>query len=460
MKLNTVPIVATALCASGVVILTIVTIVAPVIGLGLLSIVLFVGWAIYKPLPAACAIAFLAAAFPKAGVKIAGFPFPVFLFGLLLAVALVAIATRRVELSVITHVIVGAYLTIVLVRSMVIAESGVAGVFAFVAWAILPMVVLLLMVPVSSDAVKFRRAFEYGFLVSVAYAVAQLAFGIERIAIPGLTHAFGDDIANKHNVIFSDSGADFSKIPSTYQNGNIYGLVAAFFFAAALRRIVARQASRLDWFVAIGAILAIAVSGSRTAIVAAGITALIIFLQRGSVGRKLAIVVVVLGALATVIALQPGLVERYSIDSITESGGAGRASQWTARLAPLTPAEILFGTSERILAEGWVGFILQIGLVGIVFLIFATVILLRVKSGWFVPFLVLAIGALVDSSYQLFPTWFIPAAMTAAGALSTDRTQALEGAQKRTRASRFVSPGLDPRRYTRSCAAESKAPTV
>lgn len=431
MRLNTTPIIATVVCALAVVVLTVIAMTSPVIALGLLATMLFAGWAIYKPLPAACAIAFLAAAFPKAGVKVAGFPFPVFLFGLLIAVALVAASSSRVRLPVITQVIVGAYLTIVLVRSMVITESGAAGVLAFVAWAILPMVVLVLMVPVSSDVVKFRRAFEYGFLVSVVYAIAQLAFGIERIAIPGLTHAFGDDIANKHNVIFSDSGADFSKIPSTYQNGNIYGLVAAFFFAAALRRIVAREASRLDWVVSIGAILAIAVSGSRTAIIAAGVTALIIFLQRGSVGRKLAIVGAVVGALAIVIALQPGLVERYSIDSITQSGGAGRASQWAARLAPLTPTEVLLGTSQRILAEGWVGFILQIGLVGIVFLILAVAALLRVKRDWFVPFLVLAVGAVVDSSYQLFPTWFIPAAMTSAGVFSADRTYALAHARRR-----------------------------
>jgi len=413
--MNATAVVAVTSCAVAVVLLTVTTLVSPVVGVGLLAVLLFACWAVFRPLSAACAIAFLASAFPKAGVKVAGFPFPIFLFGLLVAVALVAGYAHRVRLPVLTQVVVGAYLTVVVVRALVIAESGAAGVFAFVAWAILPMVVLFLMIPVSSDVVRFRRAFEYGFVFSVVYALAQLAFGIERIAVPGLTHAFGDDIANKHNVIFSDSGADFSKIPSTYQNGNIYGLVAAFFFAAALKRIVARQASRLDWTVAIGAILAIAVSGSRTAIIAAGVAALVIFLQRGSVGRKLAIVVAVVGALALVVAIQPGLVERYSIDSITESGGAGRASQWAARLAPLSPSEILFGTSERILAEGWVGFILQIGLVGIVFLVLAAIALLRVKRDWIVPFLVLAIGALVDSSYQLFPTWFIPAAMTSAG---------------------------------------------
>lgn len=418
VKLNAASVAAIASCTVAVAVLTITAVVSPIIGLGVLAILLFTCWAVFKPLSAACAIAFLAAAFPKAGVKLAGFPFPVFLFGLLIAVALVASHAHRIRLPALTQVVVGAYLTVVVVRALVIAESGAAGVFAFVAWAVLPMLVLFLMVPVSSDVVRFRRAFEYGFVFSVVYALAQLAFGIERIAVPGLTHAFGDDITNKHNVIFSDSGADFSKIPSTYQNGNIYGLVAAFFFAAALKRIVARQASRLDWTVSVGAILAIAVSGSRTAILAAGVAALIIFLQRGSVGRKLAILVAVVGALAVVVAIQPGLVERYSIDSITESGGAGRASQWAARLAPLTPSEVLFGTSERILAEGWVGFILQIGLVGVVLLLLATVALLRVKRDWAIPFLVLAIGALVDSSYQLFPTWFIPAAMTSAGVFS------------------------------------------
>lgn len=426
MKIVERPILFGSLAATSVAVVVLVTMQSAAIGLGVLAAGAFITWAIFKPYQAACTIAFFAAAFPKAGVKVGGFPFPVFLFGLLLAVVLIAIHSKRDRVPTGTVVIFGIYLTLVLARCLLIAEAGPSGIFAFIAWAALPLIVLFLMTPVSDAVPGFRRAFEYGFLVAVGYALVQFVAGIDAVAVPGLTYALGDDITEKHNVIFSDTGADFSKIPSTYQNGNIFGLVAAFFFVASMKRIVGSSATRLDWLVAAGSLGSIALSGSRTAIIAGMAGALLIFLRRGSLGRKILIIAAAIGAVWGVLALQPGLVARYSIEDLAETGGAGRSQMWAAEMARLTPVEVLFGSDERRLSEGWVGIILQIGVVGVVLLAAAVILMLRSKPDWRVPFLVLAVGAVVDSSFQTFPTWFIPAAMTAASVMPRNDEKPLQ----------------------------------
>ncbi|MCY0905465.1 hypothetical protein [Arthrobacter sp. H14-L1] len=386
----------------------------PVLGISLAALPFLVAVTFHHPHKTACVLGFLTAAFPKAGVKIGDFPFPVFLFGLFVAVLLIRVHQPRSRHTTTTVLALLAFLTWVFVRALQFLPSGTSSVAAFVAWAGVPLVMFAVSTTVAGDAVKFRRAIEWGFLVAVAYAVVQFFGGLESTAIPGLTHAFGDTITNKHNVIYSDNGDDFSKIPSTYQNGNIFGIVAAVFFTLAMMRIMAKKASHLDVLVLCGAAIAITLSGSRTAIVAAGIAGVILLLRGGHLGRKVAVLMAVGAAVVVVIGLQPGLFARYSVNDIASTGGAGRSTMWDLAESQMSELEFAFGTSTYRLTEGWLGIVMQIGILGIALLCVAVVLVARKRPAMKLPLLVLVAGAIIDSTYQVFPTWFLVAALAAA----------------------------------------------
>ncbi len=377
-----------------------------------LSAVLVLGVsAVVNPAKVACGLAFLTAAFPKAGVKVADFPFPVFLLGLTVAVLLLRMQHARTPRSPATYGLLLITLAWIAFRASEFIDDGPGAVAAFLAWSIGPLVILFLVTDLRGMPRHFTRSVEWGFLFSVSYALLQLVTSVEQVAIPGLTFAFGDDLSQKHNVIFLNGTEDITKIPSTYQNGNIYGLVAAVFLVLAARRILELRSSRFDWVISAAAALAIGLSGSRMAIVAAGAALLLLLFLRGSTARKVGIVAGLATTGFVILALQPGLVQRYSISSLAETGGAGRAEKWNAAIASFTNSDWFFGVDRRSPVEGWPGIIMELGLLGIVLLLACYVQLCQQRREYWIVGMVLATGALIDSAYLLFPTLFIPAAL-------------------------------------------------
>lgn len=387
----------------------------PALGVAALVVVLFIPWCIARPQTAAYVLAFLTAAFPKAGFKLGDFPLPVFLFGLIFAVLLLGLRRKLVPIGTLATILTLGWVVFVSARTLLLyTTSGFGGAAAFAAWTAGPVILLYLAARQPQADIKFRKSIEWGFLVSVAFGIVQLVGGVERTAVAGLTYAYGDDLTQKHNIIYNDSGvADYSKIPSTYQNGNIYGLVAAGIFAMALSRIVRRHGSRLDYVLVLGASLAIALSGSRTAIIAAALVVLIIVLRGGHLGVKLGIIVLLGVVAVTVVALQPGLVDRYSIDDVIDSGGSGRSAMWALGLATHPASDFWIGARVDPGIEGWLGMLLRIGWVGVLLLAAVVSALCRGRKQLTLPLIVLTVGAIIDSSYLLFPTWFLFAALAA-----------------------------------------------
>jgi hypothetical protein len=384
---------------------------APILTIAAFALIGFGTWAVFKPFDAACTLAFLTAAFPKAGVKVGGFPFPIFLFGLLVAVVLLRTvfrSERRKEGTVVVLVMLSAWLAW---RISIYYQFGVAQIAAFVAWSVMPIAVLALVGSLKDVPVRFRRSIEWGFLLSVVYAAIQFATSVDAVSVPGLTYALGDDLTQKNNVIYATTGADFSKIPSTYQNGNIYGLVAAVLLVMALRRLLERRGTRLDAALVVGGAFAIAVSGSRMAIVAGAVALAVLMLGRGGLGRKVGALVALAGVAALAVTLQPGLLERYSVTSLVESGGAGRSVLWRSVMERLTTTQWLIGTNDQSPIEGWPGLVTQLGLIGIVLLALGYWVLAANRREWWPVAVVLVVGAFFDSAYLLFPTWFLPAAL-------------------------------------------------
>jgi len=382
------------------------------------ALVLVIPLAINRPESAALLLTTLTVAFPKAGIKVGDFPFPVFLFGMIVAITILYAKRPRTPLNRWLPLVLVGYVAIVLARALVAAEYSATATFGLLAWAALPIILFFLSTQLTTSADQLRRFAYYGFIIAGVYGLLQVAFGVDAIAIQGLTFASGDDLSAKNNTIFADDGTTSTKIPSTYQAGNIFGMVSVLFLAVGLLQVVQRRASaRIDLVVCALALISIGTSGSRTAIIAAFVAIAIILVKFGRIGQ---IVGAAFGfvAIATVLViLQPALVRRYSFDLAFSDGGSGRTTLWAEALRHLSPLEILFGMNVwQFQTEGWVGAIQQLGLVPLLVLCGIAVALSRRRFEKNVVLAVLLVGLIIDSSYLLFPTWFIPSLLVAGSA--------------------------------------------
>ncbi len=382
--------------------------------------------AVTNPRFVALALIFLAVAVPKAGIKVGGFPFPVALFGIGIAILLLpALGRRRPHRAAITGLLF-LYLAWVAFRSNIAFASSAAEGFAFFAWTMLPMAYLYFATTVVEVDGAWLRWMERGFMVAAGFAVVQQLFGIEETKVPGITIAFGDSYEVKHNVLFAGAGGadDFSKVMSTYQGGNLFGLIAAFFLVLAATRLVARQATRWDYGLLAAAAWSVGLSGSRTAILATAAGGLVLVLGRGSLGKKLAFAAAILTGFFLIRLALPGLAHRYSIANLVESGGAGRLEIWREGLSRLSWREWLIGSDEFFRMEGAPGMVSTLGIVGMMVALVLIVGLVPWHLGWIPPMMALFAGISVDLAYAYFPTLFLPAAAVAGAALHAGRSGA------------------------------------
>ncbi|GIG22667.1 hypothetical protein Cch01nite_33910 [Cellulomonas chitinilytica] len=382
----------------------------PFLAVGLVVVLVGVLACATRPYETALALAFLTVAFPKAGIKVGDFPVPVLLFGSVLALGLLALtAERRTRRRPTTVLLVFCALMWVLVRvARTFGTTELGDKLAYVAWSTIPLVMLLVATSIELRDRRLATWMERGFLLAAGFAVVQFFWGIERTAVPGLTIAWGDSYREKHNVI-SGGETDYSKIMSTYQNGNIFGATAVVFLLVAVTRIARGRAGTHDRVLAAAAALAIVLSGSRAAVLAAVVGLALLALARGSTLRKVRIFALVAGAAVAGLVLQPALTDRYAVSGLVRSGGAGRVATWSAAMESMSPADWLVGARTPYGADGAIGLVTAHGLVGIALLFSAAWVLVVGRPQWRVVFAALAALAAVDSTYAYFPTWFIPA---------------------------------------------------
>lgn len=361
----------------------------------------------------------LVAAIPKSGVRLEQLPLPIML--LALGVALLVLNDRRA--TRLRPQVISVLILLVLWMSarlflIVWAGGSLAQIVALVAWSVLPAAVLAFASrrPVTATGHQLRRrwgfALEVGVMIACIFGLVQALGGIEATKISGITIAAGDSYASKYVDILAGDSDPFSKIPSTYHNGNIFGVVTGFFFVTAASRAAANGASRWD-IVLLGLTgTATLLAASRSVLLAVGLAVLVGGLGRASLRRKIGI-----GAGAGLIAavgllMQPGLAERFSLSSLMDSTGAGRTERW-ADVVEVNGFHLVLGTTDWVtgtVSEGAVGAAQQIGVIGIglTVLLAARVTCPANMREWRLPLVVVAGCFVLDSSYLVFPTLFIP----------------------------------------------------
>ena len=175
--------------------------------------------------------------FPKAGIKLSGIPLTVgnvFLAITFFFWTMKKVMNRRMKINKI------GYILIILMLYSLIKYLLIGGFVKNIGY-IIPLVVYPLMFIIAYDTIDTKEKLQkvikvmcFGFFFICIYALLQYVFGIEKICVPGLTVNLSDYTTyganwylQKNNNNSSEIG---TKIISTFQNGNLYGVNALLIY--------------------------------------------------------------------------------------------------------------------------------------------------------------------------------------------------------------------------------------
>lgn len=208
-------------------------------------------------------------AIPKAGVKLAGIPLTLgnVMIGLLLLYSLItgAAGTRKLTRPLLLYVIGGCFW---LVRFLV-AYAGGSQLSEFIGYLIPLCVypaaffVAPLYLRTRPQMQRLSRILFWCLLFLFLYTMLQATLGIGAVDIPGITVNYSDYLSNPSAWWLDKSNAvgDASKMVSTYQNGNLFGVTIILLFPIALSS-ERRPLIKLAFWVLF--ILSVLLAGSRT----------------------------------------------------------------------------------------------------------------------------------------------------------------------------------------------------
>lgn len=372
---------------------------------------------------------FAIAAVPKSGVRVGGFPIP-FLLVALVAVGSVSCLLASAPLTMSPSACMLGVWAFYRVLAVAVAGGTPSNIAALIGWYLLPIVCAAGVL--AAYGVRQRRdlvrGLESGFAAACLFALAQRLVGVGHLSVPGLTIALHDSYGDKYNGL----GSLGSKIPSTYQGGNNYGIMCAVFLfhylaqsADGLSRTTRAARRRLALFSAL-ALGGLFLSGSRTAELGAALGyGLYLLIRTPRVRTKYSVVALLVGASVTFVVLDPAVFRRMFTFDPT---GSGRTIAWS-QLLHHDSLSLVFGATEwsvnrGTLVEGVLGACQQVGVLGVALLVIVYWRYLRRHGSprWWLVGVPLALSFCIDSTYLVFPTLFIPLLLSG-GAYSSAGTR-------------------------------------
>lgn len=130
---------------------------------------------------------------------------------------------------------------------------------------------LTLSVGYSIDPQKSMKILTWSVIITSVYGLMQFIFGVEEMAIKGITLAVGETYTTKNIYRWINGIPILSKIPSTYQNGSLF----APFLLMAVSLLLGWEHSKGRKAAVILGVIAFALTGSRCSMIA---VILVIFL--------------------------------------------------------------------------------------------------------------------------------------------------------------------------------------
>lgn len=393
--------------------------VAPVAGTAATALVATGVWAIVRPVSFVLLIGFLSAAIPKAGWVVGGFPVPVLLVGLVAAALClrVMVGVPRPKWQSVAPGLIALALSWLVFRLVALLADGASltTLLAVVGWYGLPLGLFLVGPGLGTVRGKvgafWARALDFGVLTACAFGLLQQFFGLDRTAVPGITLALGADYSAK--PLQFEGG---TKIPSTYQNGNVLGVTTGIFFLMSVDRILRGRAQRRDHVMASATAVATILSGSRTVLVGLVLGSSVLVLKSKLTSRTLRALGLATIVSAVVLLLVPVLAERYSVGGQADVT-AGRTEGWseiirTTSLLQLSVGDSRWADPDQVRGEGVIGALQQVGVVGVALLVATWWSATRSAElrRWRLLLIPLFVSFAIDSAYLVFPTLFLPIA--------------------------------------------------
>lgn len=174
--------------------------------------------------------------FPKAGIKVAGIPLTV--GNVFLAITFICWSYKKIVEGHVTVHKIGYSIMILMVFSLV--KYVVIGDILSNIGYVIPLVIYPLIFFIAYDLIDNKQKEQriinvicFGFFFISIYALLQYILGIEKVCIPGITVNLSDYIkyGSKWYLQKNNNNAGVgTKIISTFQNGNLYGVNTLLIF--------------------------------------------------------------------------------------------------------------------------------------------------------------------------------------------------------------------------------------
>ena len=352
--------------------------------------------------------------FPKAGINTNGVPITVNL-SIVLIVIVFSIFRFFQQISLTTLITMSLLIPwffLVSVRSNSLAESRILK-FGVVYWfVIVPLFWIAIEILLRNNRkVPLKIVLHCSFAATI-FGLGQYLYGLKFLKVPGLTLAWGDLYERKNLTLYNSGISIGTKIPSTFQSGKVWGqcsaLILVWIFVFQVWKVYENRLMKIA--VVLAPIIAILLSFSRTALVAALITSLFYFISNSKIVLRR-----IIGSLFFILVLlisQPINLERFSLNSLTDS--AGRTTRWKIGLENYSLLDWLIGRSTvtpgaAYHMEGLLGLFGQIGIFGFLLLSFIWIQYFGGQFKWLG--LCIFICLFLDSTYVSPPLLLIPAVL-------------------------------------------------
>lgn len=274
---------------------------------------------------------------------------------------------------------------------------------------------------------KLKKIIVFGTYIIIIYGILQIFFGIENIAIPGLTVNLSDFLEYgsnwftfKHNTY--DSG---TKIVSTYQNGNLFGVNLVILFPIAFYFYNPRHSLYKIIFLALF-LVAVVMTLSRSVWFGAMIYVVYLFITFKPKKRTASVLKIILPVFVGIVLLimifkidflRSRILSLFSFSSLLELGGRTKILQdffGSVINNPLSAIGMLIGFESIIDYSSFftyemlqMGIIILTGLLGLSIwtcILFFPYFITKNKVVPYVSVFVYYVMALIEGAYWLLPT--------------------------------------------------------
>lgn len=290
-------------------------------------------------------------AFPKGGIKYGGYPITFSTIASLVAAGLFArywddfraIIGRSAGVMSLGFMLIGS------LSAFSLFEHGLGLTLERVVPVFFPLATLPFLAHVARLGVDIESRVLSISWIPVGYGVLQTIAGRDRIVIPGLTVNLSDWQRLGPRVFESknNSTAVGLKLTSTYQNGNLYGVLLVLVAGLLISRVLANRHNTVDLAELCLVIPSILLTYSRTCAIATVCTFLVVMSRRGvrAIGVAAASVSVAMLVIPN-LPLSERLLDldtsgagrvplyRHYLSTVAELSGAARARLWAFGFGP------------------------------------------------------------------------------------------------------------------------------